>query len=332
VRLYHRGDRGEPIRDIQARLGLLGFPIDDEEGWFGASTEAAVRAFQETKGLPVDGIVGPETWRTLVDAGFRLGDRLLYRRVPMMRGDDVAELQRRLDALGFDTGNVDGIFGPNTLRALLDFQHNRGMPEDGIAGPAVIAELDLMRRATDKPGRKTVREHEWLQRLPRSIVGLRLYVDAGCRDEEESSNAWRAALGAVRYFGERGAYPILSRSVDTAPPERLRARRANRVDAAIVVSFVAEPTPGVYHFQSPLSVSAAGRAIAVAIADELGVPVGGRATPMLKETRSPAVVVAHPALDGVVGIRTARALERFHATAPESRRAAAGATQAKNRR
>ena len=44
--------------------------------------------------------------------------RMLYHRVPMMRGDDVAELQRQLNALGFDAGTIDGIFGPGTRRAI----------------------------------------------------------------------------------------------------------------------------------------------------------------------------------------------------------------------
>jgi len=321
VRLFHRGDRGEPVRDIQDRLAALGHPTgDDEVGLFGDATEAAVRSFQRKKGLPVDGIVGPDTWRSLVDAGFSLGDRLLYRRIPMMRGDDVAELQRRLNALGFDAGKVDGIFGDDTLRALLDFQHNRRMPEDGIAGPAVASELALMRRATDKPGREVVREREWIDTLPPTIVGSRIYVDAACSDEEESASTWRAALGLVRFVAERGAYPLLSRSIDTRPTERLRARRANRLDATLVVSFVAEPRPGVYSFASERSASEAGRSLAGAVAAELSLPVGGRATPILKETRSPAIVVAVPEPDGTTGILTGRALVRFHETPPAQRR------------
>jgi N-acetylmuramoyl-L-alanine amidase len=119
----------------------------------------------------VDGIVGPETWRAIVDAGYRLGDRLIYHRVPMMRGDDVATLQAQLNSLGFDTGKVDGVFGPDTLTGLLDFQHNRQLAEDGISGRIVSDELRLMAMATQKPGRETVRERQWLASLPESIAG-----------------------------------------------------------------------------------------------------------------------------------------------------------------
>ena len=54
---------------------------------------------------------------------------------------DVAELQRRLSALGFDPGRVDGIFGDQTTDALVDFQRNAGLSPDGICGPQTLAEL-----------------------------------------------------------------------------------------------------------------------------------------------------------------------------------------------
>ena len=106
----------------------------DTDGVFGDATRAAVEAFQHLRGLRVDGVCGEQTWNTLVEAGLRLGDRFLYRRTPMQRGDDVADLQLRLSTLGFDTGRVDGIFGDATSRALAEFQRNAGLPVDGIAG------------------------------------------------------------------------------------------------------------------------------------------------------------------------------------------------------
>jgi N-acetylmuramoyl-L-alanine amidase len=49
-----------------------------------------------------------------------------------MRGDDVQAMQTVLAKLGFDCGRADGIFGPNTLRALTEFQQNYGIVADGI--------------------------------------------------------------------------------------------------------------------------------------------------------------------------------------------------------
>ncbi len=304
MRLYHKGDRGEPVRDIQDRLVALGFDIeDDPSSIFGEGTYRAVAGFQADRGLPIDGIVGPDTWRSLVDAGYRLGDRMLYHRVPMMRGDDVAELQARLNSLGFDTGKVDGIFGPATLRGLLDFQHNRGLAEDGIAGDLVAGELRLVERATQKPGREAVRERQWLQSLPDSVAGQRIYIDAECRSEDEATATWAAATEAAASLQLLGGHPILSRSIDTNPAPSIRAQRANQLDVDVVIGFFV-PLDGeeaVFYFSSEHSRSEAGMAVAGAVATRLGVATAGKTMPILKNTRAPAIVVAVRAMNRRVG-------------------------------
>jgi N-acetylmuramoyl-L-alanine amidase len=318
MRLYRSGDSGTAVRDIQDRLNALGYSsVADPPGEYGEATRATVVAFQKRRGLPADGIVGPETWRAIYEAGYQLGDRLLYHRRPMLRGDDVAELQRRLNSLGFDAGKVDGIFGPLALHALLDFQQNRGMAEDGIAGPRTLAELELVGRATQKTGREAIREREWLRGLPHSVVGARVFLDPACRDHDEAAQTWRAASATAQVLQHDGAIPILSRSTDTALNERIRARRANRLGAAIIVSFqlpYAE-TPAVFFFASAMSRSEAGALLAAAIADRLGLPFEGRAHPMLKETRAPAVVVASESMGEDLGRAVAHALCDFFSSA-----------------
>ncbi len=312
--LYRRGTQGEPVRDIQDRLSALGFnTAPDAPGDFGQATESAVQGFQETRSLAVDGMVGRETWRTLVDAGFVLGDRQLYYRMPMLHGDDVAELQRNLNAIGFDAGDVDGIFGPDALRAVLDFQHNRQMAEDGIAGPAMVSELRLMSRETSKMGRHEIRERAWLASLPATLAGHRIFIDPFCRSDDESSAAWRAGVAAAARLRDLGAHPITSRSSDTRPAERLRALHANERAVDIVIAFAvpATDTPGIYSFASPLSHSAAGLALAGGLASVLGLKPLGRVMPILRETRAPAVVIATEPLNDELGALTIDALETW---------------------
>ena len=282
---------------------------------FGEETEAAVARFQQAKSLAPDGIVGSDTWRALVESGYRLGDRMLYHRVPMMRGDDVATLQGQLNALGFDSGKTDGIFGPETLEALLDFQRNRGMAEDGIAGIDVAIELDLMQRATAKPGREGVREREWLRTLPTTIARQRVYVDAFCRNEPEAEATWRAAIAFSSTIQRHGAQTLLSRSADTSPPERLRARRANRLDAQVVVSFImaGNEEEAVLYFASEHSSSAAGEMVSATLAERLGLPTVGRSIPMLRETRAPCVVISTARPDEDLGRAAAEALADLYA-------------------
>ena len=119
------GDRSAAVTEIRASLTALGH-LDgaDEElttgrhvalDVFDEELDHAVRAFQQHRGLLVDGIVGEATYRALKEASYRLGARTLNHQFGApMYGDDVATLQARLQDLGFYTGLVDGYFGLQT--------------------------------------------------------------------------------------------------------------------------------------------------------------------------------------------------------------------------
>jgi N-acetylmuramoyl-L-alanine amidase len=318
MRLYRTGDEGAAVKDIQERLHALGFPTSpDPLSSFAGGTEEAVRAFQKARGLQVDGIVGPDTWRSLYEAGFRLGDRMLFLRRPMMRGEDVSEIQSRLSSLGFDVGKVDGIFGPKTEEAIIEFQHNRNLAEDGKAGPEVVTEIHLITRGEMKEGRQAVREREWLRRLPPTVAGARVYLDAGCRDTHEASVAWDAASAAALGLQELGGIPVMSRSQDGSVPERLRAHRANVLGADLIVAFQLSPEgeDSVFYFASEHSRSEAGELLARSLASVIGARVEGRAGALLKETRAPAAVVSRGKLDEEVGYAVVDGLTEFFANA-----------------
>jgi N-acetylmuramoyl-L-alanine amidase len=50
------------------------------------------------------------------------------------RGNDVAELQNRLQLVGYYSGNIDGVFGYQTLYAVRKFQNDFGIKVDGVVG------------------------------------------------------------------------------------------------------------------------------------------------------------------------------------------------------
>jgi putative chitinase len=58
-------------------------------------------------------------------------------------GPAVKKLQKKLKALGFNPGRIDGAYGPTTKAAVRAFQRNSGLPADGIAGPRTLAALGL---------------------------------------------------------------------------------------------------------------------------------------------------------------------------------------------
>ena len=68
VALLGLGDASRSVRDVQARLTALGFPVGPVDGRFGPQTGAAIRSFQRSRGLAADGIVGPRTWAALAAA------------------------------------------------------------------------------------------------------------------------------------------------------------------------------------------------------------------------------------------------------------------------
>jgi N-acetylmuramoyl-L-alanine amidase len=139
---FRHGDTGPAVTQIVGLLSRLGLIEGDPPMSFDDSVELAVRAFQQQRGLHVDGVVGSTTFRRLDEARWTLGDRILTH-LPgnLMAGDDVFALQRRLLELGFKIGRVDGYFGPQTEAGLREFQRNFGIPADGTCGPATLKSL-----------------------------------------------------------------------------------------------------------------------------------------------------------------------------------------------
>jgi N-acetylmuramoyl-L-alanine amidase len=255
--VYRLGDHGPAvaqIRDHLARLGLLtsesgrldperlDAPFDDE-------VERAVRAFQQYRGLSADGVVGRETWRRLDDARWRLGDRVMrYGSHHMQSGDDVAALQRRLHELGFDSGRIDGIFGPETERALRDFQRNVGIPIDGLCGPVTFKALDRLARTVVGGDPHLIREAQRLHRGGPGLAGRVIVVDAGHGGADPGAvahglrEADLVADLAARIEGRLGAVGVtafLTRGgVGSTTPlsEVERAAFANETDADLLLS------------------------------------------------------------------------------------------------
>ena len=124
-----------------------------------------------------DGCCDEDTWKALVEATWKLGDRLLTLTSPNLRGDDVAELQATLGRLGFDCGRVDGILGPRTARALVDFQSNCGLLADGVCGTDTVRALHrVSSQSGTGPGVASVREHDLLRHRSPSLATRNLVI------------------------------------------------------------------------------------------------------------------------------------------------------------
>lgn len=159
-----------------------------------------------------------------------------------------------------------------------------------------------------------------MRRLPTSIAGARVYLDAASRDVSEAAQAWEAATTAALSIQEAGGIPMMSRSQDVNVPERVSARRANRMGSDLIVAFRLTTTEDcVFYFASEHSHSAAGEQLARSLVAHTGGTVEGRASAMLKETRAPAAVISRTSLDEKVGYSVANGLAEFFASAAATR-------------
>jgi peptidoglycan hydrolase-like protein with peptidoglycan-binding domain len=143
-----QGDQGDAVQDLQNRLSAVSCYEGPRNGNFGSLTRAGVITCQQKYGLVADGVAGPKT--------LALIDRLTMGEIPSSRsqavvnapvnapsaaglqngsrGEAVVSLQRQLKNLGFDPGEPDGVFGPMTQTAVVQFQQRNGLVQSGVFG------------------------------------------------------------------------------------------------------------------------------------------------------------------------------------------------------
>jgi N-acetylmuramoyl-L-alanine amidase len=316
IALMSSGPHVEDVQRLLANLGLL--PTEpDEPGVFGEATERAVRDLQQRHGLPSDGVVDHETWQVLVAASYRIGDRLLFRTRPMLRGEDVRELQLRLSRIGFDPGLADGVFGADTERALLAFQSEVGLATDGIVGPETLEQLRRLHRDHHAAPVSMARERTQLRRQGRSdLIGARVLLDPANGPDvpgviapdgtPEHEITWAIATLAEGRLSALGANALLSRGPSTSPDAMGRASVANEADVELIVSIGLSRSDSprasgatAAYFGAGSSVSVLGRALADRLlartVEALDTP-DCRSHPetvsILRMSRAPAVVIS----------------------------------------
>ncbi|MGA1794859.1 MAG: peptidoglycan-binding domain-containing protein [bacterium] len=129
--IYRIGSRGDEVKRLQERLKALGIYKGPIDGDFGGGTDAAVKAFQKEKGLAIDGLVGPSTWKILFKseipepsiAAKPLNYKCLALTGSFETGKGIPEcfagLSGDFDGQGMSFGVLQWNFGQDSLQALL---------------------------------------------------------------------------------------------------------------------------------------------------------------------------------------------------------------------
>ncbi len=329
MQVIKRGDSGPAVAEVRATLVSLGLlsgervasaTEDTAQVLFDATCELALREFQQARGLIADGLVGPETWRALVAARWRLGDRVLNLSLaePLV-GDDVRALQERLLEVGYDVGRADGVLGRRTERALRAFQRECGLIPDGVFGPGTMRALRQLGRKVVGGRPQLLRESAHIDHAGPMLSGKRVVIDPGHgRDDpgvtvDIAGRLWTEAelchdlaLRLEGRFAAVGVQSHLTRGPDTDPSTLERASFANGLGADVLVSLHADGhanpnASGVatYHFGTESGVtSTAGERLAGLVQREIVARTGlrdcrthAKTWELLRLTRMPAVQV-----------------------------------------
>jgi peptidoglycan hydrolase-like protein with peptidoglycan-binding domain len=137
--VLQKGSTDPAVRDLQQALKALGHDPGPVDGVFGIATESAVKAFQQEREIPADGIVEKVTWINIDEAD---------QSEPVLRigstGLPVRRAQKRISLVGFDVGGVDGRYGPKTEAAVKDLQQRSQVTVDGVVGSQTWGIIDAL--------------------------------------------------------------------------------------------------------------------------------------------------------------------------------------------
>lgn len=260
---YRVGDssaRVAEVRSTLARLGLLDDFTGDVGEWnrrkfsqdemfFDEELSTTLKAFQQARGILPSGEIDDITLRELRHASYTLGARALsYQPNQILVGDDVSQLQKQLQELGFYSGRIDGHFGPDTHAALSNYQLNYGFQDDGVCGPETLHALSLLGRRITGGSTQAIREREVVRMAGPHLTGKRVVIDPNFIAEEmvtvqgpygqitEEEILWDLASRIEARMIAAGMETIMSRPRGDNPSAKARADLANSFEADLLVS------------------------------------------------------------------------------------------------
>ncbi|WP_026196399.1 N-acetylmuramoyl-L-alanine amidase [Corynebacterium lubricantis] len=261
LRVGDSSPRVAEVRSTLASLGMLpGFEGDigewdqrqysHDEQYFDADLSETLRAFQQSRGVVASGSIDDVTLRELREASYTLGERVLsYQPNQEFIGDDVGQLQKQLQELGFYTDKLDGHFGPNTHEALSNYQLNYGLQDDGVCRPATLRSLSLLGRRITGGSAQRIHELETVRRAGPMLAGKRVVIDPALGGAEkgmtvnglygpisEEELLWDLATRVEGRMVATGMETIISRPRGDNPTARERADIANGFDADVMIS------------------------------------------------------------------------------------------------
>lgn len=265
LQVGERSPRVAEVRTTLARLGLMpdyaGDAIQqDSPQWsgdddlFDDDLRDALLAFQQSRGIRADGVIRDSTLKILREASYVLGARVLaFDPLGPLTGDDIVQLQKVLQDLGFFDTRIDGHFGPLTDAAVREYQLNYALEPDGVCGPKTFRALSYLGRRVTGGSHVAMREREQVRAAGPKLSGKRVVIDPGRSSDDpgmtvqgpfgpitEEEILWDLASRVEGRLVAAGAETILSRPRTGAPSIEERAEMANAFGADVMISLRAD--------------------------------------------------------------------------------------------
>ena len=265
------GDKSTRVAEARATLARLGKLSDytgdlsdwkkqkytDSDKVFDEALAEALKAFQQSRGIVPSGNIDDLTLRELRHASYSLGARVLsYQPNNELVGDDVSQLQRQLQELGFYHNRVDGHFGENTHAALAEYQLNYGLQDDGVCGPATIRALSLLGRRITGGSAHNIQERERVRNAGPKLAGKRVVIDPTLGGDNtgrvvkgrygeitEEEILWDLAQRIEGRMIAAGMETIISRTKSDDPSVQDRVELANGFGADLIISLACDEYP-----------------------------------------------------------------------------------------
>ena len=137
------GAYGKTVRKIQSRLYDLGYPIWRIDGKYGEETQLAINLFCDAIHVREHRYITRRVQNKLFAKNAPVYDPYL----PLKKNDQgvsVLYMQMRLKELGYDPGNLDGIYGKNTVAAVALFQKDYNVKRAKNEVPGEVASRDML--------------------------------------------------------------------------------------------------------------------------------------------------------------------------------------------
>ena len=227
-------------------------------------------------------------WVELVNYGYKLGDRILTQTNPKLYGSDVEELQELLSRLGFYSEPINGIFSKDVASSVIKFQENRGLQVDGTVGLNTTKEL----RGSLRPGINTSLNEALKTISPSFLTGGLGYsvsfVVPNSGSYKDQINVYEEIKSVCV---KKNILASFASEVGENLDEKNIISYVNNKQPVLFLCFKKSEENFIEYFKGSFSESEVGRDLSEELGQKFGIKVVGRASDLLKNTKSVSIVI-----------------------------------------